>query len=87
MGEVKIDLVKKKKKKFVRFGKFVDDGDLNKFILDVILLNIKKSILWVMKVFDEWWKFWKENGEVIFEFVVFIVEDVNLLVYMIYCGS
>lgn len=86
MGEVKIDLVKKKKK-FVRFGKFVDDGDLNKFILDVILLNIKKSILWVMKVFDDWWKFWKENGEVIFEFVVFIVEDVNLLVYMIYCGS
>lgn len=83
MGEVKIDLVKN----FVRFGKFVDDGDLNKFILDVILLNIKKSILWVMKVFDEWWKFWKENGEVIFEFVVFIVEDVNLLVYMIYCGS
>lgn len=86
-GEVKTDLVKKKKKKPARFGKPVDDGDLNKLISDAIPPNTKKSASWAMKVFDEWRKSRKENGEVIPELAVFTVEDVNPLAYTIHCGS
>lgn len=82
-GEVKTDLVKNP----ARFGKPVDDGDLNKLISDAIPPNTKKSTSWAMKVFDEWRKSRKENGEVIPELAVFTVEDVNPLAYTIHCGS
>lgn len=60
-----------------RFGKPVDDGDLNELISEAIPPNTKKSTSWAMKVFDEWQKSRNENGEVIPELAVFTVEDVN----------